>query len=120
MIIATRILRLVGDDGKVEVPVSLHAPVEDDRGWLCDYEIGWPRTPRRFHAYGDDATQALILGLQMVAIDLYTTEYHRAGLLIWDEEEAGYGYPMPAPIRDIDEGMDKRDKRPSLQHPPPL
>src|SRR3569623_258264 len=109
MIIETRILRLVGEDGKVEVKVSLHAPVEDDRCWRCDYEIGWPRSTRRFHAYGDDATQALILGLQMVAIDLYTTEYHRAGLLIWHEEEAGYGYSLFALIRDMEIKMDKRD-----------
>ena len=109
MIIATRILRLMGDDGDVDVPVSLHAPVQDDRCWRCDYEIGWPRRPRKFNAYGDDATQALVLGLQMIAIDLYTTDYHRAGLLLWDEEEAGYGYPVPAPIRDMAVGMDKRD-----------
>lgn len=109
MIIATRILRLIGDDGDTDVPVSIHAPVEDDRSWRCDYEIGWPHKPRRFHSYGQDATQALILGFQMIAIDLYTTEYHRAGLLIWDEEEAGYGYPLISSIQDWAVGMDKPD-----------
>jgi hypothetical protein len=109
MMMATRTLRLIGDDGDIEVPVSIHMPVEDDRAWRCDYEIGWPRTPRAYRAFGYDGMQALVLALSAIAIDLYTSRYHHAGLLIWDDNDAGYGFPLGRGMWDHAVVMDKRD-----------
>lgn len=93
MIIATRMLRLMGDDGDVEVPVRLHMPVEDDRAWRCDYEIGWPRKPYAFRSFGVDAVQALQLAMWSIGIALHASPYHRSGQLIFEEEDPGYGFP---------------------------
>ena len=107
MIIATRILRLIGDDGNIEVPVSIHLPVEHGRSWPCDCEIGWPRDLHRFYAGGLRRRAGLAHRLRMIAVRLYASRYHHAGLLIWDEEHAGYGFPLPKGGRDLAVGIDR-------------
>jgi hypothetical protein len=94
MIIATRILRLIGDDGDIEVPVTIHMPVEDDRAWRCDVEIGWPRLRFADRVLGVDAVQALQLAMLRIGIQLEASQYHRAGLLIFEEDHPGYGFPI--------------------------
>ena len=105
MVIATRMLRIMGDDGDVAVPIHIHAPVEDDRSWRCDYEIGWPHSPRRYHSFGFDAVQALQLVNFMIGIDLQVSPYHQAGLLIFEDTDPGYGFPaqLPPDITRLDE-----------------
>ena len=93
MIIATRTLRLIGDDGDVEVPVTIHMPVKDDRAWRCDYGIGWPHKPRVHRALGVDAVQALQLAMLSIGIDLHTSPYHRSFQLIFEEDDPDYGFP---------------------------
>ena len=97
MIIATRIMKLIGDNGDIELPIHLHAPSEDDRCWRCDYEIGWPRNPHRASAYGVDGVQALQLAMSAIGTDLQLSPYHRAGLLIFEETDPGYGFPAGLP-----------------------
>jgi hypothetical protein len=97
MIIAKRILRIMGDDADVEVPIAIHLPVEDDRSWRCDYEIAWPRKPRIFRAYGVDGVQALQLAMLAIGTELWANPYHHAGLLIFRDDEPGYGFPAELP-----------------------
>jgi hypothetical protein len=93
MIIASRILRIMGDEHDVEVPVAIHLPVEVDRAWRCDYEIGWPRNPRTFRAFGVDGVQALQLAMFAIGTELWASHYHHAGLLIFKDDNPGYGFP---------------------------
>jgi hypothetical protein len=86
--------------GAVDLPVHLHAPEERGGSWICDYEIGWPGEPRTGTVWGADAVQAIILALQMIGTDLYTSGYHRAGELTSKEQGGGYGFPVPANLRD--------------------
>ena len=100
MIIATRILRVAGDDGDVEVPVHIHMPVEDDRAWRCDYEIGWPEEPRHYRAFGFDGVQALQLVMLSISVDLRISSYHRSGTLRFEDNEPGYGFPTEVQRED--------------------
>ena len=93
MIIATRILRVTGGDGDVGVPVHIYMPVEDDRAWRCDYEIGWPGGPKRSRALGVDGVQALQLVMLAISVDLRISSYHRSGTLRLEDDEPGYGFP---------------------------
>ena len=88
-------MKVMGDDGDIEVPVHLHSPVEDHyyRAWRCDYEIRFPRHVRRFHAFGEDAFQALQLVMLAIGAELSTNYYHYAGLLFWLDDDPGYGFP---------------------------
>ena len=97
MIIATRILRIMGDDDDVKVPIHIHMPVEDDRSWRCDYEICWPRKPRLSKAYGVDAVQALQLAMFAIGTELWANPWHHAGLLAWFDEGSEYGFPENLP-----------------------
>ena len=97
MIIATRIFRIIGDDDDVEVPVHIHMPVEDDRCWRCDYELGFPRHPRKFHAYGIDGVQALQLAMFALGAELWANPWHHAGQLIWIDDDPTYGFPAELP-----------------------
>ena len=97
MIIATRKLRLIGGEQDVEVPISIHMPVEDDRAWRCDYEIGWPGEPRISRALGVDGVQALQLAMFAIGIDLWATPYHHADQLIFEDGDPSYGFPAEFP-----------------------
>lgn len=97
MIIARRTLRIMGDDGDVEVPISIHMPMEDDRCWRCDYEIGWPRKPLASRALGVDSVQALQLAMLGIGTHLWANRYHHAGLLVFEDDDPSYGFPAEHP-----------------------
>jgi hypothetical protein len=99
-------LTYAGDDGDIPVPITIDIPRQGKRDWSCAYEIGWPDGPRQGFGYGIDATQAMLLALKAVGIDLYTSDYHRSGRLRWIEPGDGYGYPVPKNIRDLLVGND--------------
>lgn len=106
--IAVRILQLQQKNQRLEVFVRIFAPVADGTAWRCDYEIDWPVAPRNSAAYGVDSVQALGLALQKIGIDLYMSEAHKAGTLMWEAPGKGYGFPLPANARDLLVGDDKR------------
>ncbi|MBL8568728.1 MAG: hypothetical protein JNK84_06545 [Phreatobacter sp.] len=93
--------------GTAEVPVSLYAPVADDLGWGCRYEIGWPRRTRTSTAWGFDALQAVRLAMQKIASELYASAYHKQGRLAWLGQGGGYGFPITKNGRDLLVGYDK-------------
>lgn len=109
MIIATRRLRIIGDEHDVEVPVTIHMPVEDDRAWRCDYEIGWPQGPWAFRALGVDSVQALQLAMFAIGTDLWASSYHQAGLLIFEDDDPSYGFPAELPREVGREDVDSAD-----------
>jgi hypothetical protein len=97
MTIARRTLRIIGNEHNLEVPITIHMPVEVDRCWACDYEIGWPSKPLTSRALGIDGVQALQLAMFSIGTELWANPYHHAGLLIFEEEGPSYGFPAEFP-----------------------
>lgn len=106
--IAFRILKLRHKTQLTDIPVRLFAPVQDGEAWCCRYEICWPVSPRESAAYGADSMQALALALQKIGFDLYTSEAHKTGALMWEAAGRGYGFPVPVNARDLLVGEDRR------------
>jgi hypothetical protein len=101
VVIAQRRLIVSSSFGDKDVAVRLFQPKEDDGAWLCRYEINWPDGKWSSFAAGADSVQALVLALQKIAIELYTSKYHEAGTLKWVEGRRGYGFPVGHNVRDL-------------------
>lgn len=109
MQIADRSLNLRTHSGVIKIPIRLFAPVKGAKdSWLCRYEIDWPEGRWAMEAGGLDAMQALYLAFCMIGSDIYTSNYHKAGQLYWETSGSGYGFPVPATLRDLLQGNDKR------------
>ena len=109
MLLATRVLKLQGSDGTVEIPIRLFAPEQGEpSGWFCRFEIDWPHGMAKKKAWGFDAIQAIHLTLQMIGADIYFSEYHKSGKLMLDGPGKGYGFPVPKNARDLLIGDDAR------------
>jgi hypothetical protein len=106
-VILNRIFKIETEDGEKEVPICFYLPIQSEDDWECEYEIDWPTGLRRFKAYGIDSVQSLSHALQMVGAELYTSDAHRSGKLMWLERGAGYGLLLPSSIRHLYEGDDK-------------
>jgi hypothetical protein len=101
----TRILRLT-DAATASVRVRVFAPVQEDIDWSCAFAIDWPNGAWERKAFGIDAIQSPELALRMIGTELYASEYHKAGRLMWLKPGAGYGFPVPNIIRDTLIGED--------------
>ncbi len=108
MIIANRSLRLRQGSVDIDLPIHIQAPQELGSDWICDYEIGWPEGAKKSRAAGFDAVQALQLALQKIGTELYTSEHHKSGSLKSQDSWNGYGFPVPASIRDLLVGDDAK------------
>jgi hypothetical protein len=107
MIIASRALKLQTDDGVAHIPIRIFVPQPAPSGsWSCCYEIGWPDGQHSMEACGADSVQALALALQMIGSEIYTSSYHKSGALFLEAPGRGYGFPVPASLRDLLEGDD--------------
>src|ERR1700761_2341873 len=106
MMIAERTLKLDVGGRDIDMPVRIYLPVGNAGHWQCEYEIGWPNAPRRSAAHGIDAVQALLLALQRIGAELYTSDSHRSGKLKFERHGNGYGFPLASGIRDLHEGDD--------------
>jgi len=106
MLIATRVLKLCRASADIEIPVRIFAPVQSAVDWSCRFEIDWPEEKRVRIATGIDAIQSLLLALQMIGAQIYTSDYHTAGNLMWQAPGQGYGFPVPNNIRDLLMGND--------------
>ena len=58
MVIATRVLRLEGDNGEVAIPIRVYAPEREDNAWSCRYQIDWPEGTQDMKAGGVESMQA--------------------------------------------------------------
>lgn len=106
MIIACRSLKLGRGQNIVDVVVRIFAPQRDQDNWTCKYEIDWPEGTRKGAAAGYDSVQALLFALNMVGAEIYTSDYHKSGALMWNEPHQGYGFPVSNNLRDLLEGDD--------------
>ena len=109
MLIASRSLKLKTTAQVVDIGIRLFAPVQaSDGSWLCRYEIDWPEGMLVMEVAGIDAMQAIVVALQMIGSEIYTSNYHKAGQLSWDSHTRGYGFPIASSLRDLMVGDDEK------------
>jgi len=78
--------------------------------WACQFYIGWPDNPVQREVGGADGIQAMFNAMQLIAMLLYSSEFHIAGKLVWNKPGFGYGFPMPNGSRDLLVGEDRRQQ----------
>ncbi|UYO53721.1 DUF6968 family protein [Rhodopseudomonas palustris] len=103
-----RTLTVNGKEDRQTVAVRIFRPMVAKTSWECPWQIEWPDRKRTNSGHGVDSVQAVLHAMQMVGSELYTSEEHRSGLLTWKEGYSGYGFPVPARIRDLLLGDDAR------------
>lgn len=107
MLIASRTLYIrTGTATEKGIDVRLFQPERDGNSWRCRYEIDWPRGTRKSFGQGVDGAQAIIIAMQKIGAELYTSTYHNAGHLRFEKHGSGYGFPVPKPMRDMLVGDD--------------
>jgi uncharacterized protein DUF6968 len=77
-------------------------------GGQCNYEIDWPEGKETMTAWGFDSVQALVVALQMIGAELYSSSYHKSGKLMLEAPGNGYGFPVVSSLRDMLEGEDAK------------
>lgn len=100
-VIATRVYEIERPDGGVaEVTLSLGRPrpVPDEEDWFCPYRFAGEGGARISCAFGVDALQALVLALNMIAIELHASEEAKAGRMTW-LGQSDLGLPFPDALR---------------------
>lgn len=107
MLIMTHILHLNGPSDNVPIEIRLYQPHLTDGSWTCSFEIDWPESRMVRYGVGEDALQALVITLQMIGAQIYTSPYHEDGSLRAYDKEDGYGFPGPNNLRDLLIGVDK-------------
>lgn len=103
-----RILQLKMPGDTSEISIRVFFPEGADNKWRCRYEIDWPEGRQAISATGTDGVQALSNALCMIGADLYTSSYHKEGQIQYWGDWKGYGFPVPAVIRDLLVGDDAK------------
>jgi len=107
MVIAERLLKVRIANDEARVPIRIFKPEKiDNGGWSCRYEIDWPDGRWTMAAGGCDTVQSLVNALFMIGSEIYTSDFHKAGTLHFDELEKGYGFPVPLTLRHLLVGDD--------------
>jgi hypothetical protein len=107
MIVAARDLKLRTVSGDLPIPIRVFSPTfEKDGVWFCRYEIAWPDKKSEMSIGGFDSTQALVHALQTIGAEIYSSNYHKSGNLLWDAPGNGYGFPVAPTLRDLLQGDD--------------
>jgi hypothetical protein len=102
MEIANRTLTMERGSSKVSIPIRVFSPVQREaRAWSCQYQIGWPEGQETREIWGMDSMQAVVLTLEAIGSDVYTSSYHKAGVLFFETPGKGYGFPVPLSLRDL-------------------
>jgi len=107
MIIVSHRIFLRTSSGEAAIRIDIHEPGKQEKVWSCRYDIDWPEGKRTFQAVGFDALQSLVLALQMIGAEIYSSAYHLEGRLRAYDGEKGYGFPVSASLRDLLVGADK-------------
>jgi len=100
-------LKIDSKGQQTDVPVKIHLPVDMGDHWQCEYEIGWPENARNWKVSGIDSVQSLLIALQTIGVEIYISEAHKSGSLMWLAPGDGYGFPLSAEHRDLYEGSDR-------------
>ncbi len=109
MIVASRVLTLRNGKSNVQISIRISAPKKSaDGAWSCRYEIDWPDKKSVRDIGGHDSTQALVLALQIIGAEIYSSNYHKAGHLFWEAPGKGYGFPVAPTLRDLLQGDDAK------------
>ncbi len=107
MIILSHTLYLRTGSKERPITVDIYKPEKREKAWVCRYVIDWPEGKRTFESAGQDPLQALVLALQMIGSELYTSAYHHEGRLRAYDREKGYGFPVAGSLRDLLVGADR-------------
>lgn len=101
-VIASRILEV---DGVPDFHIRIGRPKPALEGdcWFCPYEIAGPLTNRKGRFGGEDALQALVLALNVLAVELEVSEENVQGKLSWLGSQ-DFGLPSPPVIEPPVEG----------------
>lgn len=97
--IAKRELELEGAT-KVTVTIGKPEKFPGNDDYYCPYQIAGLGDGKVRYAGGIDGVQALLLTLEMIGADLYTSAEAQHGKLTWSDERA-LGFPVPDSIRDL-------------------
>lgn len=109
MVIGSRVLTLQGEHDDIKVAIRISAPqLENTGAWGCQYEIDWPEGKHAVTIFGFDSAQALLLAMQTIGVEIYSSSYHKAGKLFLDKPGNGYGFPVVPTLRDLLEGDDEK------------
>jgi hypothetical protein len=109
MLIARRELTLRTSGEDIKIPIRIFAPEKESSGaWGCRFEIDWPEKKSDKTIFGFDSIQALVLALQTIGAEVYTSNYHNAGQLFFDKPGTGYGFPVVPTFRDLLQGGDAK------------
>jgi hypothetical protein len=109
MLIASRVLTLLDRSDQIHIPIRIFAPKKSQNGsWFCRYEIDWPGEQHKMEIGGFDSAQALVLALQAIGAEIYSSSYHKSGKLYLDKPGGGYGFPVVPTYRDFLQGDDAK------------
>ena len=75
-------------------------PQRNGNDYRCQYTIDFPNKPKRSHAFGVDAVQALLLAMKKAHVDLLTACRHNGWHVTWLEDE-NLGLPLDQELRDL-------------------
>jgi hypothetical protein len=100
MLIAERILQWRRTDGRKTIRVQIFSPERTNETWTCRYVINWPDGEKEKMASGVDAVQALMIALQMIGSEMYTSNYQKAGGIYFRDSD-GCGFPVPPTLRHL-------------------
>ena len=100
--IAIRTLRVAGEKKNIKVRIGRPKRFPDGEDYFCPYQIIGMGNEKVRHAAGVDAVQALVLALERIGAELYTSDEAKAGKLAWlDDNEKNLGFPVPDTLRDL-------------------
>lgn len=103
-----RVLKLKMPGRAFDVAIRIFLPEMAGNMWVCRYEIDWPEGRQTVSATGLDGIQALSNALSMIGADIYTSSYHKSGQIEYWRDWKGYGFPVPAVIREMLVGDDAK------------
>ena len=107
MLIASRVLTLRDGSDAIKIPIRILAPEKrTNENWFCRYEIDWPDKKSEMAIGGVDSVQALVLALQIIGAEIYSSSYHQSGKLFVEAPGKGYGFPVAPSLRDLLQGDD--------------
>ena len=107
MIIISHQIYLQTGAQETAIAITICKPERRDKAWACRYAINWPDGQRIFEAIGFDQLQALVLALQMIGAEIYTSTYHQEGRLRAYDHDKGYGFPVASSLRELLVGVDR-------------